>query len=100
MRLKSALALVGSLFALAGAVQAAGESVTVDRARLSDPAYVASLHQEIEDAAVRECKAALSGSAFYQYQLPGCVAEAVEAAVSDVNAAELSAYAEQRYAQN
>ena len=58
----------------------------------TDPAYVASLHAEIEQAAIKECKADLAGSVFYRYQIEDCIAGTVAAAVDEIGSEALSSY--------
>ena len=92
MHRNSAIAAAAVLALFGGSALASGERVAIDRAQLDDPAYVASLHAEIEQAAIKECKADLAGSVFYRYQIEDCIAGTVAAAVDEIGSEALSSY--------
>ena len=72
----------------------AGERIGYDAASLNDPAFVASLYGQIEDAARTVCRADLRGDALRPYKLDACIDAAVADAVAQVNAPGLTAYAD------
>ena len=78
----------------AGAAIAAEKTVTLDRERLGDPAYVEALYAEIETTARAVCKTELRGSPLYHSGMDYCVARSIEDAVEQVDHPTLTAYAE------
>lgn len=71
----------------------AGEEIAFDRARLDDPAYVAALHNKIEAAARKPCRATYRGDTCAASPIRGCTRTAVMDAIKDIGDPNLTAYA-------
>ncbi|WDI33031.1 UrcA family protein [Hyphococcus flavus] len=72
----------------------AGElRIGFDRADLQSPTAVASLYEHIAGEARDFCRAELRDSEFRRYQIEGCVDDVVAAAIEQIDAPLLTAYA-------